>query len=690
MNGTACFARKLPQARWGCYFLRLLPRVAAERGNPGLCATTASRYFLSAILLVSILAPLPGTSYCATVTSESEQAERRSGTDFPTTSQQNGSVSTAGGRDDKAIEEALRGWWTASMKSHDQRIAWWRDAQFGCFIHWGVYSSFGGEWKGKPFRGYAEHMMRSQKIPLAEYKEKVVSVFNPIKFNADEWVRLIKAAGMKYVIITAKHHDGFAMYPSAVTRYNIRDATPFKRDPIGELAAACRRSGIRFGFYYSHAFDWEHPDAPGNDWDYDNPGGDKGLHGGVQWYDQHPELLTKARRYVDEKAIPQIVELLKNYHPDILWFDTPSKLPLSENLRILKVVRATDLKVVVNGRLARGQGHSFGDYKNTGDRAAELVPTEGDWETIPTTNESYGYHKYDLSHKPPAHFIQLLAKAAARGGNVLMNIGPMGNGQIDPKDQEILRGIGKWMAANGSSIYRSERTPLPIQAWGESTRKGNTLYLHVFDWPRDGKLIVGGLKSSVARAYLLSDAKRQPLHSTRLNENDVVINVPTAAPNPADTVVTVEIKNGMEVNPVRLIASRDTNNVLRAFDGELHGKGLRFGDGKAPRAYVFEWKDPQDWVGWKIRMNEPSEFDVSLKYTTGSTANRGSYNVTIGDQVLKTKVEPTTDENQAATATLGRVKLNAGEYEIMVKPLDIQGGELMRMFHLALRPVQAN
>jgi hypothetical protein len=146
----------------------------------------------------------------------------------------------------------------------------------------------------------------------------------------------------------------------------------------------------------------------------------------------------------------------------------------------------------------------------------------------------------------------------------------------------------------------------------------------------------------------------------------------------------------MEVNPVRLIASRDTNNVLRAFDGELHGKGLRFGDGKAPRAYVFEWKDPQDWVGWKIRMNEPSEFEVSLKYTTGSTANRGSYNVTIGDQVLKTRVEPTTDENQAATATLGRVKLNAGEYEIMVKPLDIQGGELMRMFYLALRPVQAN
>ena len=153
-------------------------------------------------------------------------------------------------------------------------------ARFGCFIHWGVYSGPGGEWNGKPFKGYAEHLMRIEKIPLAEYKTKVVAPFNPAKFNADEWVKLIKDAGMGYLIITAKHHDGFAMWPSKVSRYNIRDATKFTRDPMRELADACRRNGIRFGFYYSHAFDWEDPDAPGNDWDYDNPGGDRKLHGG--------------------------------------------------------------------------------------------------------------------------------------------------------------------------------------------------------------------------------------------------------------------------------------------------------------------------------------------------------------------------------------------------------------------------
>jgi alpha-L-fucosidase len=200
------------------------------------------------------------------------------------------------GRDQKAIDEAISGWWTFSMKNHDKRIAWWREAQFGCFIHWGVYSTFGGEWNGKPFKGYAEHMMRSQKIPRSQYAAKVVSIFNPEKFDAETWVKLIKAAGMRYVIITAKHHDGFAMYPSAVSKYNIRDATSFKRDPMRELSDACKRNGIRFGFYYSHAFDWEDPNAPGNDWDYDNPAGDKGLHGGVKWFDLRPELLPKAQR----------------------------------------------------------------------------------------------------------------------------------------------------------------------------------------------------------------------------------------------------------------------------------------------------------------------------------------------------------------------------------------------------------
>ena len=606
----------------------------------------------------------------------------------PVAAQQLAVAAEANTRDDKAIEEAVKGWWTESMKTHDQRIAWWREAQFGCFIHWGVYSTPGGEWNGKPFRGYAEHLMRIQKIPRAEYVSRVVSVFNPVKFDADAWVKLIKAAGMKYLIITAKHHDGFAMYPSSVTPYNIREATPFKRDPMRELADACRRNGIRFGFYYSHAIDWEHPNGPGNDWDYPNPGGDKGLHGGTQWFDLHPEMFPRIQSYVNEKAIPQILELLKNYKPDILWFDTPSRLPLSENIRILKAVRDADPNVIVNGRLARGRGYSFGDYKNTGDRAAEIVPTEGDWETIPTTNESYGYHKYDNSHKPVAHFIQLMAKAAARGGNVLMNIGPTGEGLIDVKDETILRGIGKWLEVNGESIYGTERTPLPVQPWGESVRKGNKIYLHVFDWPSDGGLIVGGLKNEIGAAYLLSDPRKRSLRTRRFNDSDVTILVPRMAGDNADTVIVLEVAGEIRSNPVRLLATRNQPNVLRTFDGELHGAGLRYGDGKAARAYVMEWRDPKEWVGWQVRTNEAAEYEVSLKYTTASKENSGSYSVSIVQQTFQAVVVPTASEPNAATVTLGRIKLASGKYEVAVRPVEIKGGgELMRLFNVILTPV---
>jgi alpha-L-fucosidase len=605
----------------------------------------------------------------------------------PVFAQQPALINDPKARDDKAIEEAVNGWWTASMGSHDQRIGWFREAQFGCFIHWGVYSTFGGEWNGKPFRGYAEHMMRIQKIPRAEYVEKVVSVFNPVKFDAERWVQLIKSAGMKYVIITAKHHDGFAMYPSSVTQYNIRDATPFKRDPMRELADACKRHGIKFGFYYSHAIDWEHPKAPGNDWDYKNPGGDKQLHGGVQWFDLHPELLPTAQQYVDEKAIPQVLELLKNYRPDILWFDTPSRLPLSENIRILKAVRQADPNVVINGRLARGRGYSFGDYKNTGDRAAEIVPTDGDWETIPTTNESYGYHKHDASHKPVSHFIQLMAKAAARGGNVLMNIGPMGDGLIDSKDAAILRGIGSWLDINGASIYSTERSPLPVQPWGESTRKANKIFLHVFDWPRDGQLVVGGLKNEVSAAYLLGDPKRKSLRTRRFNDSDLTVRVPRTTLDKADTVIVLELKGEIQTNSIRLLSTGDHANVLRSFDGELHGAGLRFGDGKAPRAYVFEWRDPKEWIGWQVRANEPAEYEVSVKYTTASNENRGSYAVSIGQHVLQATIVPTERESEATTVNLGRIKLTPGKYDIAIKPVEIKGGELMRLFHLTLTPL---
>jgi alpha-L-fucosidase len=588
-------------------------------------------------------------------------------------------------RDKDAINDAMNGWWTASMKTHDSRIAWWRDARFGMFIHWGVYSLPGGEWKGKKVNGYAEHLMRKEKIPRAEYLQ-MAHQFNPVKFNADEWVRTAKQAGMRYLIITAKHHDGFAMYNSKVSDYNVVKQTAWKHDPMADLSAACKKYGIKFGFYYSHAFDWEHPDAPGNDWDYKNPGGDLNLYGGRDWYDLHPELLPKAVNYVNEKAIPQIKELLTMYHPDILWFDTPQKLPLSENIRILKAIRETDPNVVVNGRLARGANNlNLGDYKNTADRPAEFFPVTGDWEAIPTTNESYGYSKFDKSHKPVSFFIQLLAKSASRGGNLLMNIGPMGDGEFAPEDMNILKGIADWMKTYAQSIYQTTKTPLPFQSWGVSTRKGNLLYLHVFNWPQNGTLTVGGLKSNISKAYLMADASKKALNVNRIDPLDVNISLPSHAPDQNNSVIVLETNGTIQTDSVRLVASEGQGNRLLAFDAELLGKGFGFGDGKTDHYYVEGWTNKDQLVKWDFRLIKPARFKVVLKYLADS-ADGGNFNLKVGD-LQKDEEAVSTAKDEVKTIEIGEVSLNPGKNTLTITPIEIKKNGLMKVLEVQLIPL---
>src|SRR5688572_17767370 len=598
-------------------------------------------------------------------------------------------------RDQLAIDDALNNWWTASMKTHDQRIKWWREAKFGMFIHWGIYSLPAGEWKGKKVSGYAEHLMRKEKISRNEYLD-LAHQFNPVKFNAEEWILNAKKAGMKYFIITAKHHDGFAIFDSKVSDFDIIDQTPFKKDPMMELSLAAKKHGIKFGFYYSHAFDWEHADAPGNDWDYNNPGGDK-LIGGANWYDTHPEWLPKVTRYVNEKAIPQIKELLIKYHPDILWFDTPHKLPLSENIRILKAIREIDPQVVVNGRLVRNAAANFGDYKNTADRPAEFYPVTGDpiaigWEAIPTTNESYGYHKYDSSHKSVSHFIHLLASAASRGGNLLMNIGPKGNGAFDDKDLTILNGIGKWMDKNGESIYGTDASPLPFQSWGVSTLKENKLYLHVFTWPVDGKLYVGGLLSPPKKAYLLTDISRSLPIKTG-SSADFYITVPNASPDSINTVVVLEWEGKLVTHASRLLAPNSTLDRLLAFDAQQNGKGFSYGDGKTNRYYVEGWKSKEQSLRWEFNTIRPGKYKIRIKYLAPAESAGGSYSLSLFKNSVETtklesirqyQVETDPKNTVVITSDLDIFQLNAASYILVIDPVSIAGTELMKLLEIQL------
>jgi hypothetical protein len=572
-------------------------------------------------------------------------------------------------------DSAELAWWRQSMQTHDQRIAWWRQARFGLFIHWGVYSELAGEWHGQPVQGYAEHIMRKCRIPIETYRKDVAGQFNPTKFNADEWAQLAKEAGVGYMVITSKHHDGFAMYDSEVSDFNVVKQTPWHRDPMKELKQATARQGIKFGFYYSQAWDWSDPNGPGNDWDFQNPAGDKGLHGGKLWWESSPEEVARAQKYVDSKAIPQLQELARKYQPDLFWFDTNHKMPPSLNLRVLEATRAADPDAVINSRCVAG----LGDYLSTSDRPAEFAPHDGDWEGIPTTNESYGYHRADHSHKPPSHFIELIAKAAARGGNLMLNIGPRGDGTIDPADVAILRGIGKWMAVNGESIRGTSRSPLPVQTWGESTLKGDALYLHVFHWPQDGKLVVGGLKSDVRGAYLLSDAGKSPLPVERLNPLDVRVTVPNTAPDATDSVIVLTCAGAVDCDGSRLLLSTQRNE-LRVFDGSLAGRHIAFGQGKKENAYVEQWSQNDSRVGWTVRTTEPATFDVQAIYDADPASAGSTYSVRIASQALMGVVQPGKEQSHP----LGAVRLEAVTHELRVDPVKIVGPELMRLRSLVL------
>jgi alpha-L-fucosidase len=582
-------------------------------------------------------------------------------------------------------------WWRKSMETRDQRLGWWRNARFGMFIHWGVYSPLAGVWEGTPVRGYAEHIQRIRQIPSAVYRERAVAQFNPVRFDADEWVQLAHSAGMRYMIITAKHHDGFAIYDSKVSDYDVVDATPFKRDPLRELREAARRRGMRFGFYYSHAWDWGDRDAPGNDWEFDNPGGDRNLHGGREWWVHAADRVAQARRYVDRKAIPQILELIRGYDPDIMWFDTPHKLPPEENLRILRAAREAKPNLVINGRAVQvipgGPEARFGDYASTADRPAELTRHEGDWEAIPTTNESYGYHRADSSHKPPEHFVRLLAKAAARGGNLLLNIGPMGDGRFDPKDVAILQGIAGWMEVNAEAIRGTTRTPLAVQPWGESTRKGNRLYLHVLEWPRDRRLRVAGLRAEVARAFLLAAPNAPPLRARRVGPRDVEIEIPAHPTDRWDSVIVLDCVGSLEPDSAIYVPARGMPVGLHVFDGRLVGQGIRYGDGKRGRDVTQGWNRTDSGVEWRIRLDERARVRVAFDYATVSAENTGTFEITIGGQRLVGRVVPTKDESTFSTRLVGEVVLPPGEYTIGVRPTEIVGGELMRLRRIELTPV---
>lgn len=440
-------------------------------------------------------------------------------------------VTALGLMSEAAMAQEFNPYVNETLGQRETRMKWWKEARFGMFVHWGVYSVPAGTYQGKQIGGIGEWIMFYGKIPIAEYKQ-YAKQFNPVKYDPDAWVRMAKDAGMKYIVITSKHHDGFALFDSKVTDWDIVDATPYGKDLLKPLAEACRRHGLKLGFYYSQAQDWTHSGGAV----YDNS----------EWDDAHKGDMNE---YIKTIATPQVKEILTNYGDiAVLWWDTPRNMTKERADMLLPLIRLQP-GILTNNRLGGG-------YKGDFSTPEQHIPATGlpiDWETCMTMNDTWGFKSYDHNWKSTEMLVRNLIDIASKGGNYLLNVGPTAEGEFPAPSIERLREIGVWMKTNGEAIYGTTASPFQHLAWGRCTKKVRqddvTLYLHVFHWPKDGKLHVPGLHSEVRSARLLDGGQKL---TTTATDAGVTVMLPAKVPDAIASVIVLELEGKLNVDSIVL------------------------------------------------------------------------------------------------------------------------------------------
>jgi alpha-L-fucosidase len=546
----------------------------------------------------------------------------------------------------------------------DARMAWWREARFGMFIHWGVYAVPAGTYNGRQIGDIGEWIMSKGKIPMAEY-QAYAKDFNPVKYNPDEWVRLAKEAGMKYIVITSKHHDGFALFDSQVNNWDIAGATPYKQDLLKPLADACRKHGLKLGFYYSQAQDWNNGgSAMDGKWD--------------------PAQEHSMDEYIDQVAVPQVREIMSNYGkgvPAVLWWDTPTDMNKERADKLIELLKLQP-GIIHNNRLGGG-------YQGDTETPEQYIPATGypgrDWETCMTLNDTWGFKSYDHNWKSTETVVRNLVDIASKGGNYLLNVGPTKEGEIPAPSIERLKEVGAWMKSNGNAIYGTTASPFEKLSWGRCTKKisgmETTLYLHVFNWPADGKLVVPGLKNSVKSARLLTTGQRL---DARSESDSVVVEVPARAPDKISTTIVLRVNGAPEIAVVSVRQGVDGMVRLMASEAKLHGS-LQYesGHGKDNIGY---WTNPEDSASWTFKVDRPGKFKVNTDIAAESS---GEFEVVLGGQTLRSASPATMDYTMFKSETVpGEFIIGEpGNVTLTVKPV-AEGWQPMNLRSIILELVQ--
>lgn len=562
--------------------------------------------------------------------------------------------------------------------ARDARMAWWREARFGLFIHWGLYAIPAGVWDGRPVNGVGEWIMDTAKIPPNVY-EKLAAGFDPRWFDAKEWARLAKDAGMKYVVITTKHHDGFCLFDSQHTTYDIMEATPFKRDIMKELSDAVRAEDLKMGWYHS-IMDWHHPDATG-----------------PAFAKYEPVLRA------------QVQELLTNYGPiGVMWFDGEwiNEWTTDRGRRLEQLCRQLQPDTIVNNRVGKGrqgmQGmNSEGDHPGDFGTPEQEVPETGlpgvDWESCMTMNDTWGYKTADNNWKSTQTLIQTLCDIASKGGNFLLNVGPAPDGLIPEPSVLRLREIGAWLKTNGEAIYGTSPSPFAELDWGRCTTKPSKIYLHVFRKPDSGRLALPGLMSPISRVRIVEGNELAPSvieHDAR----GAAIRLPAwdhFDRNSLPIVLELTIAGDAAVvppPPPQPIVDPEGTLILKAADAQIigpaHGATAKYEEG-ADRDCIGFWTTADDAVTWKTSITRPGSYLVVAEYACAAGREGSVVRFTIADQPLDLTVESTKGWSRFRRADLGLVRLDeAAEIEIRVKPEAIPNEAALNLRSVRLIPVQ--